>query len=132
VVGRSAFDDHRHAKPGAERDERPRFNLVSRHEVKTKSLCECCHDQLRLDQREMVADTLARPGAKRDVHEFRSIRAPFRQEPIGIELVRVLPEGRESMQHVRDDKREPSTGQMKPAELIIRKRLPRETPRRRV
>ena len=75
---RPALDDHRHAVSRTQRDERPRLDPVSRHELKAIALRQRRHAQLRFDQRELIADALPRPGAERQVDELRSIGALLR------------------------------------------------------
>ena len=72
---RAAFDDHRHAEPRPKRDERPRFHPVSGHEPQPIALDNRRDDEMRFDQRELVADALSWPGAEGQVHELRPIGA---------------------------------------------------------
>lgn len=121
---RPALDDHRHAEPGTERDERPRLDRVSGYEVQPVALGERGQAQLRFYQREVVADALTRSGAKRQIGELRSIGAALRRKALWIERLRILPERGEPMQHVRDDECEPSPGKTEPAQRVVCKRLP--------
>lgn len=105
---RPTFDDHWHAEPRTKRYKRPRFNPVSRHEVKTIALRECRKNNVRLNQRELVADALSWPCAERKVHKFWPIGTALRQEAVGIERFRLRPECGKPMQDVRDDERQPS------------------------
>ena len=72
---RAAFDDHRHAEPRPKRDERPRFHPVSGHESQAIELGKRRDDEMRFDQRELIADALSWPGAEGQVHEFGAIGA---------------------------------------------------------
>jgi hypothetical protein len=108
MPGRPTFDDHWHAEPRTKRYQRPRLNPVSRHEMKAIALRECRNNQVGFNQRELVADALSWSCAERKVHKFWPIRTAFRQEAVGIERFRVLPECGKPMQDVRDDEHQPS------------------------
>jgi hypothetical protein len=105
---------------------------VARDEAQAIPLRKRCHDELRLDQRELVPDTLTRPGAERQVYELRPRRDAIRREPCRIESLRILPIRRMAVHHVRQDKDKPTGGKMIAADRVRFDRLPRETPRRRV
>src|SRR5262245_54831007 len=51
-----AFDDHGHAVFRPKGDQRPRLRVVPGRKLQTVGLRERRHDQLRLNQRELVAD----------------------------------------------------------------------------
>jgi hypothetical protein len=51
---------------------------VSRHKLKPIALREGRNDELRFDQREVVADALTWACTEGDVHKLRAIGAPFR------------------------------------------------------
>src|SRR5262245_57293543 len=71
ALRRPALDDHRHAESRTERDEGPRLDSVAGHQVKTVALRECRDNELGFDEREVVPDALAWPGAEGHVDEFR-------------------------------------------------------------
>src|SRR4029453_6725775 len=83
-----ALDDHRHAESRPQCNQRPRLNAVTGHKVETIALCECPDDELGFDEREVIADALARTGAERQVDEFRTIGALFRGEGAGVGVPR--------------------------------------------
>src|SRR5215471_18011694 len=80
-----SLDDHGHTEPGPQRDQRPWIRQVSRRDVKTVRLRESRDDQLRLNQRKLVADALARSCAERDIRELWTIRAALECKTLGIE-----------------------------------------------
>src|SRR5262245_16851772 len=69
------FDDHRHPEARAERDERPRLDQVPWNQLQPIPLRQRSDAELRFDERELIADTLTRPGAERYVDELRAVGA---------------------------------------------------------
>src|SRR5687768_7404733 len=128
--GCTALDRHWHAESWTERNERVWFDFVPWDQVKTIVLDKCCEHEMRLNERELVANTLSRTGAKRQIGKLRPICDALRREAIGIEHFRIRPECGQAVQDVRDDQREPSSRQGEPAELVIGQCLPGERPGR--
>ena len=92
------------------------FDVCPGVSVKPVGLRERRHDQLRFNQREVVADALAGPCAERDVVTSAGRHALGQKTP-GSNALRIGPEGGQPVQDVRDDEGEPARAAAESAKL---------------